>query len=164
MTTQRAPEASISAAAGEAAGSPWPAAAGFAPWRAELTPAAAQALRLPPIASLAAAALDAPDVVVIGAGIAGLSAAWSASAAGARTLVLEAAEGIGHGATGRNAGILSAGINMGLADLPADGPDAAMWPATTRELLALAEEATQPGALLAATLTGALSLAETAAA
>ena len=161
MTTQGASRDSVAATDGDASVSPWPNASGFAPWRAALTPEVAQALRLAPIASAPA---DEVDVVVVGAGIAGLSAAWAASAAGARTLVLEAAEGIGYGATGRNAGILSAGINMGLADLPPDGPDAAMWPATTRELLTLATEAAQPGALLSATLTGALSLAETPAA
>ncbi len=35
-----------------------------------------------------------------------------------------------------------------------------MWPATTRELLALVDEASKPGAILSASLTGALSLAE----
>ncbi|HEY7849349.1 MAG TPA: FAD-dependent oxidoreductase, partial [Ktedonobacterales bacterium] len=135
-----------------------------APWRAALAPAVAEALALPPIESITPDATDAVDVVVVGAGIAGLSAARAASAAGARTLALEASAAIGHGATGRNAGILSAGVNMGLADLPPDSRDRAMWPATTRELLALVAEAAQPGALLVASLTGALSLAETAAA
>lgn len=100
------------------------------------------------------------DVVVIGAGIAGLSAAVTASAVRARTLVLDAAPEIGRGATGRNAGILSAGINMGLADLPPDSHDREMWPATTRELLSIVDEAAQPGTLVSASLTGALSLAE----
>jgi glycine/D-amino acid oxidase-like deaminating enzyme len=49
---------------------------------------------------------------------------------------------------------------MGLTDLPADSPYAAMWPATTDTLLQLVEEAKAPDALLSATLTGALSLAE----
>ena len=141
--------------------SPWPAAQPHSPWGAALMPAVAEALELPDITQISVAAVD---VVVVGAGIAGLSAAWAASQAGANVLALEAAPVIGAGATGRNAGILSAGINMGLADLPPDGPDAAMWPATTRELLALVAEASQPGALLAASLTGALSLAETPAA
>ena len=101
------------------------------------------------------------DVAVVGAGIAGLSAARAASAAGARTLVLEVAPEIGFGATGRNAGILSAGINMGLTDLPPDSPDRDMWPATTQELLAIAHESAHPRALVDASLTGALSLAET---
>jgi glycine/D-amino acid oxidase-like deaminating enzyme len=141
--------------------SPWPSARPRAPWRDALSPAVAEALALPDIAQISD---DAVDVVVVGAGIAGLSAAWAASQVGASVLALEAAPAIGHGATGRNAGILSAGINMGLAELPPDSPHRAMWPATTRELLGLVEEVKQPGALLAASLTGALSLAETTAA
>ena len=144
--------------------SPWPGAQANAPWRETLTPAVAAALALPHIDQISDSALADVDVVVVGAGIAGLSAARAASAAGARTLTLEAASGIGYGATGRNAGILSAGINMGLADLPPDDPNREMWPATTRALLALAEESAQPDALLSATITGALSLAETSAA
>lgn len=101
------------------------------------------------------------DVVVVGGGVAGLSAALGAArASGARVLVLEAEPTLGRGATGRNAGILSAGINMGLADVAAGSPDAEMWPATTAELLALAARAAEPDALLLASLTGALSLAE----
>ena len=145
--------------------SPWPSARPRAPWRDALSPAVVEALALPDIAQISD---DAVDVVVVGAGIAGLSAAWAASQVGASVLALEAAPAIGHGATGRNAGILSAGINMGLAELPPDSPHRAMWPATTRELLGLVDEAkqpgAQPGALLAASLTGALSLAETTAA
>ncbi|HET8844438.1 MAG TPA: FAD-dependent oxidoreductase [Ktedonobacteraceae bacterium] len=102
------------------------------------------------------------DVVVIGAGIAGLSAALSARQAGADVLVLEAAPGLGRGATGRNAGILSAGINMGLADLDPQGPEARFWPETTRILLDLVAEACQQTSLLKAHLTGAFSLAESA--
>ena len=154
---------SMPEATGAAGGSPWPSALPQAPWAATLTPAVAAALALPSLDE-ALASGDRWDVVVVGAGIAGLSAARAASAAGARTLALEAAPAIGQGATGRNAGILSAGVNMGLAELPPDSPDRAMWPATTRELLALVAEAAQPNTLLSASLTGALSLAETAAA
>ncbi len=141
--------------------SPWPSAQPNAPWRAALAPAVEAALATSDIKTITT---ERVDVVVVGAGIAGLSAARAASAAGARVLVLEEAPTIGAGATGRNAGILSAGVNMGLADLPPDSPDREMWPATTRELLALVAEAAQPGALLVASLTGALSLAETRAA
>ncbi|HEY8323310.1 MAG TPA: hypothetical protein VIG77_02400, partial [Ktedonobacterales bacterium] len=56
--------------------SPWPAAQPNAPWRASLAPAVAEALALPGIAQIGGAAVD---VVVVGAGIAGLSAAWAAS-------------------------------------------------------------------------------------
>src|SRR5262249_51998640 len=76
-------------------------------------------------------------------------------------LLLEADSALGSGATGRNAGILSAGINMGLAELPLDGPDAAMWPETTGLLRSLAQHAREPGTVLAASLTAALSPDET---
>jgi glycine/D-amino acid oxidase-like deaminating enzyme len=128
-----------------------------APWHEGLSQEARRELELPSIESLPS---QPADVVVIGAGVAGLSAALAARAAGALVLALDASPAIGQGATGRNAGILSAGINMGLADVPAGVPEAELWPATTRELLALVDEASQPGALVSASLTGALSLAE----
>src|SRR5437660_7677563 len=88
------------------------------PWWDDLSPAALAELEINPIEDLPS---EDYDVVVVGAGVAGLSAALSASQAGGRVLVLEKETRIGRGATGRNAGILSAGINMGLADLPGDG-------------------------------------------
>jgi glycine/D-amino acid oxidase-like deaminating enzyme len=112
---------------------------------------------LPGVEALPASEID---VVVIGAGVAGLSAALAAAEAGASVAVLEAGQTIGQGATGRNAGILSAGINMGLADAPPGADGADMWPATTGELLALVDEASKPGAILSASLTGAVALAE----
>lgn len=128
-----------------------------APWPEGLAAEARQALTLPPLrASLA----QTVDVAVIGGGVTGLSAAIAARSTGARVLLLEAGAELGYGATGRNAGILSAGINMGLADVPASNPNATMWPVTTEVLLSLVAEASQPGALLSASLTGALSLAE----
>jgi glycine/D-amino acid oxidase-like deaminating enzyme len=132
-----------------------------APWSTALAPAARRELELPGLEALPDGAVD---VVVVGAGVTGLSAALAARAAGAQVVMLEAEPAIGRGATGRNAGILSAGINMGLTDLPAASPHLAMWPATTSVLLALVERARQPGALLVASLTGALSLAEHASA
>lgn len=129
-----------------------------APWGDDLDAAARAELRLQPLREVAAQTVD---VVVIGAGVAGLSAALAAARAGARVLALEAAPAIGRGATGQNAGILSAGINMALADLPPGSPEREMWPATTRALLDYAGEAVRPGSLLTASLTGALSLAET---
>ena len=128
-----------------------------APWHEDLSPPVARELTL---AGTGDQTGDAVDVAVIGGGVAGLSAALAARAVGARVLVLEGATALGQGATGRNAGILSAGVNMALADLPPGSTEAALWPATTGVLLALAEQARQPGTLLTATLTGALSLAE----
>lgn len=129
------------------------------PWWSDLTPEVSDELRLP---SYAAHPVTTADIVVIGGGITGLSAALSASLAGARVVVLERAPLLGYGATGRNAGILSAGVNMGLADLLPDSDGAAFWPATTRVLLSLVEQAQQPASLLSARLTGALSIAESA--
>ncbi len=127
------------------------------PWWEGLAPAARAELELPSISTLSGGAFD---VVVIGGGVAGLSAAQSAREGGASVLVLERERRLGHGATGRNAGILSAGINMGIADLPPGGTEAAFWPETTKVLLSLVKEAAHQGTLLSARLTGAISLAE----
>jgi len=126
------------------------------PWWEGLAAEARAELELPAIGTLASGAFD---VVVTGGGVAGLSAAQSAREAGASVLVLERERRLGHGATGRNAGILSAGINMGIADLPPGGTEAAFWPETTKVLLSLVEAARQE-TLLSARLTGAISLAE----
>src|SRR5579875_3485836 len=126
------------------------------PWWDDLTPAALAELSLP---AFAEQPVIATDVVVVG-GVAGLSAALSARQTGANVLLLEREAMLGYGATGRNAGILSAGVNMSLVDLDLDSEAAAFWPATTQVLLALVKEAQQPDSLLTARLTGALSLAE----
>lgn len=129
------------------------------PWWRDLSAEARAELYLEP---LVAGAPRAVDVVVIGGGVAGLNAALSARLAGAEVLLLEATEGLGRGATGRNAGILSAGVNMGIADLAPESEEAQFWPQTTRVLLELVEEAGRADSLLQAQLTGSLSLAESA--
>src|SRR5262245_29883402 len=88
----------------------------FAPWQEGLSPATVAALELTALRTLPSTGRV--DIVVVGGGVAGLSAALAAQEAGARVLLLEADSSLGSGATGRNAGILSAGINMGLAELP----------------------------------------------
>ena len=127
------------------------------PWWRELDSTTYAELEL---SSLAASHDESVDVIVIGSGVAGLSAAISARSLGASVLLLEKEAHLGLGATGRNAGILSAGINMSFADLPPDSPDADFWPETTQLLLSLVEESAQPGSILFARLTGAISLAE----
>src|SRR5258708_35087426 len=76
------------------------------PWWADLDPTVLSELALPANATMPAHRVD---IAVIGAGVAGLSAALSAQLAGAQVVVLEKEGWLGYGATGRNAGILSAG-------------------------------------------------------
>jgi len=127
------------------------------PWWHTLDPTISTELVLPPLKALSTQTYD---IVVIGGGVAGLSAAISARTTGARVLLLEREIMLGYGATGRNAGILSAGVNMHIADLPPDSPGALFWPETTRVLLSLVEEAKRPDSILQAHLTGSITLAE----
>jgi NADPH-dependent 2,4-dienoyl-CoA reductase/sulfur reductase-like enzyme len=73
------------------------------PWWNDLDPAVPGELELSDIRSLPAQTVD---VVVIGGGVAGLSAALSASRAGAHVLVLESAAMLGLGALGVLPGIV----------------------------------------------------------
>src|SRR5215467_13420160 len=127
------------------------------PWWSELDPATYAELELP---SLAASSGESIDVIVIGGGVAGLSAANGACSTGASVLLLEKEAHLGLGATGRNAGILSAGINMSISDLSPESKEAAFWPRTTALLRELTTESALPGSLLHAHVTGALSLAK----
>lgn len=127
------------------------------PWWDDLPQNVINELALPTNTSIPSQNID---VAIIGAGVAGLSAALSARAAGAQVIVLEKETWLGYGATGRNAGILSAGINMSLSDLPLESPGYALWSETVQALLSLIEDAAQPDTLLQAHLTGAISLAE----
>lgn len=130
-----------------------------APWWEELSPSVAAALNVPDARSLGTSERIGLDVVVVGGGVAGLSAAGAAAATGARVLLVEAAATLGLGATGRNAGILSAGVNMGITDTPPGSLAAELWPATYQAMLRVHEIASQPGAILSARRTRSLSLA-----
>ena len=133
-----------------------------APWWDGLPPHTVSLLRLPDIRALEPAQRTGLDVVVVGGGVAGLSAVGAAAMAGARVLLLEAAATLGMGATGRNAGILSAGVNMGITETPSGSLAAELWPATYQEMLRVHEVAKLPGAILSARRTGSFSLATSA--
>lgn len=75
------------------------------------------------------------DVVVVGAGYAGLSAALHLAQAGLKTIVLES-HAVGSGASGRNGGQIHSGQRQDQEVL-----EAALGPATARQLWDLAEEA-----------------------
>jgi glycine/D-amino acid oxidase-like deaminating enzyme len=133
-----------------------------APWLEKLSPRVRPLLDLPDLDLLPPEAWNQTDIVIVGGGVTGLSAAHAAASSGARVLLLEAGDRLGLGASGRNAGIVSVGANLGLSDLPPDSPTAALWPATAEAARSLFEAATQPDALLQARQTGALSLAKSA--
>src|SRR5260370_38720326 len=65
----------------------------------------------------------------------------------------------GDVAPGRNAGILTPGINMVMAELPPCTQAASFYPKTTSIFHTLIEEATTPGTILSTTQTGAFNLA-----
>lgn len=128
------------------------------PWWQDLSPAAQAELQLVPAREVSFSGVD---VAVIGGGVAGLSAALALQQreAGLRVLVLEEAEMLGYGATGRNAGIFTPGINTALSELPEDSPARAFYPATTAYFHRLIAEGQEPGTLLDVHKTGAINMA-----
>jgi len=100
------------------------------------------------------------DIAVIGGGIAGLSAARAASKAGARTVLLERAPALAAGASGKNAGILGAGVNTPLVNMPRNHPAMDMWRSTSELLPELYAIAARPENRLIAKNVGALSLSK----
>ena len=130
----------------------------FIPWWQDIDPAVYAALQMP---LLSEAALSPVDVVVIGGGVAGLSAALAIKERDAtmHVLVLEQAEMLGYGATGRNAGIFTPGINMAMSELDPESPALDFYPATTALFHGLIDEGQKSGTLLSARKTGALNMA-----
>ncbi len=128
-----------------------------APWRDTCADVILSHLQLPPIDKMPDK-LD-YDLVIIGGGIAGLSAAQEASRLGLSVIVLEAHAGLAMGATGRNAGILCAGINMPITFTPKGSSAARLWYQTHEELLAVLAEAKQASTLLDVRRIGAMCLA-----
>lgn len=128
------------------------------PWWGDIDSAVAAELRLPPARDVSRASID---VVVIGAGVAGLSAAIAIKQrdASLSVLVLEREEMLGLGATGRNAGILTPGVNTALSEIEPGSPARSFYPETTAIFHGLIAEAQEPGTLLDARRTGAFSLA-----
>ncbi|HEV2580429.1 MAG TPA: FAD-dependent oxidoreductase [Ktedonobacteraceae bacterium] len=128
------------------------------PWWSDIGPAVTAELQLP---ALHEQALHGFDVVVIGAGVAGLSAALAIKQrdASLRVLVLEKEEMLGLGATGRNAGIFTPGVNMAFSEMEPGDPARSFYPETTTLFHRLIAEAQEPGALLSAQQTGAINMA-----
>lgn len=127
------------------------------PWWNDLNPAVYRALHLPTIAEVAS---EHADVIVIGGGVAGLSAALALQKHGLYVLVLEKEAMLGLGATGQNAGIFTPGINMAMSELPEGHPARNFYPETTALFHQLIAEAKAPDGLLDAQQTGAFNLAE----
>jgi L-pipecolate oxidase len=133
-----------------------------APWWNDLPAHIAALLDVPDARALEPTLRTGLDVVVVGGGVAGLSAAGAAAASGARVLLVEATAKLGLGATGRNAGILSAGVNMGITDTPPGSLAAELWPATYQEMLRVHDIAAQPDSVLLSRRTRSFSLATSA--
>src|SRR5579864_5210818 len=131
------------------------------PWWSDLTSSAAAELWLTPAHEIVPQMRDGVDVAVIGGGVAGLSAALAVKQrdASLRVLVLEKEEMLGLGATGRNAGIFTPGVNMAFSEMEPDNPARSFYRETTALLHELIAQAREPGTLLYARQTGAINMA-----
>ena len=128
------------------------------PWWQDIDPAVYAALQLPPISETT---LSPADVVILGGGVAGLSAALAIKErdASMRVLVLEQAGMLGYGATGRNAGIFTPGMNMAMSEIDPGSPALDFYPATTALFHAMIEEGKKENTLLSVRKTGAINMA-----
>lgn len=128
-----------------------------APWRDTCPEVVLSHLQLPAIDKMPDELTY--DVVIIGGGFAGLSTAGAAARAGASVVILEGAKELACGASGRNAGILCAGINMPITYTPKGSPAAALWSATQEMLYSVLAEAKESGTFLHVMRIGAMALA-----
>jgi glycine/D-amino acid oxidase-like deaminating enzyme len=99
------------------------------------------------------------DVVVIGAGVSGLSAAAAAASAGAKTILLERSPRAAAGASGRNAGIVCMGANLLRCELGEDSSHDWLWKETTTLAMDVYDAAAQPDSFVNARRCGSLSFA-----
>ena len=128
------------------------------PWWQDISAEVYAELQLPPVDE---AELQSVDVVIIGAGVAGLSAALAIKERDASigVLVLEQEEMLGYGATGRNAGIFTPGINTAMSEIPPGDPALAFYPETTALFHKFIAEGQKAGTLLYTRQTGAINMA-----
>jgi glycine/D-amino acid oxidase-like deaminating enzyme len=128
-------------------------------WSDTVSVEVAQILQLPDFFAQENNANTVYDVAIIGGGIAGLSAALSAAQKGATVILLEKGERLGSGASGRNAGILGAGVNMPITSMPEGHPAISLWQSTSSLVREIYEEAKHAGSLLKTKQVGAFSFA-----
>jgi len=134
-----------------------------APWPDIVAPGILGELKLDNLTSASKAVTEQIyDLAVVGGGIAGLSAARSAARHGARVILLERADAVAAGASGKNAGILGAGVNTPLVSMPKGHPAMAMWQSTSELLPKLYSLAAKKSNNLIAKNVGALSIAKSA--
>lgn len=128
-----------------------------APWRDTASETVLSHLQLPSIEGMPDS-LD-YDVAIVGGGMAGLSAGQAFAQRGASVVVLEAQPALALGASGRNAGILCAGINMPITYTPKGSSAADLWSATQKKLFEVLDEAGEKSSLIDAKRVGAMCLA-----
>jgi glycine/D-amino acid oxidase-like deaminating enzyme len=134
-----------------------------APWTDIVAPTILAELKLENLASAPKSVIEQTyDLAVVGGGIAGLSTARAAAKCGARVILLERAGAVAAGASGKNAGILGAGVNMPLVSMPKGHPAMGMWRSTSELLPRLYSLAADKKNNLIAKNVGALSLAKSA--